>query len=103
MPRSQCRRTMRIKAVLRDNEILKMEKGSKRRIQATAKKNLDRAVSLSSLLKVMGLEPGDRARMLESMSDSKMHIWLFNSGEQDIILLCESRTPDLEEQGYRWQ
>lgn len=94
---------MRVKAVLRDNEILKMDKGSKQRIQATAKKNLDRVVSLSSLLKVMGLEPEDRTKMLESMRGSKAHIWLFNSGEQDVILLSESEAPDLEEQGFRWQ
>lgn len=94
---------MRIKAVLRDNDILKMEKGSKSRIQETAKKNLDRVVSLASLLKVMGLEPEDRLEMLEKMRDSELHIWLINSGEQDVILLSESERPELEEEGYRWQ
>ncbi len=94
---------MRIKAVLRDPEILKMTAGSKERVQAAVRKNLDRAVSLTSLLKVMGFESEDRAKMLDSMKGSRVHIWLINSGIQDVILLSESEAPDLEERGYRWQ
>ena len=97
------RRNMRIKAVLRDPEILKMGGGSKERIEATVKKNLDRPVSLSSLLKVMGFEPEDREKMLHSMKESSVHIWLINSGDQDVVLLSESETPELQERGFRWQ
>ncbi len=96
--------SMRIKAVLRDNQILGMEPGSKDRIVATAMKNLDRIVSQSSILKVMGLKQDARATMLEALKDKDIHIWLANEAQQDIIYLSKEDLPDdFEIAGYKWQ
>ncbi|MFW9912023.1 MAG: hypothetical protein ACFFEU_06110 [Candidatus Thorarchaeota archaeon] len=95
---------MRIKAVLRDSKILKMEPASKARIIATAQKNLDRIVTLNSLLKVMGLTPNNRIELLQALEDSKLHIWLFQDPQQDLIYMSESETiPDYGFRGYKWQ
>jgi hypothetical protein len=95
---------VRIKAVLRDSEILKMEPASKARIVATAKKNVDRILSLNSLLKVMGLTSDNRIELLQALEDSKLHIWLFQDSQQDLIYLSKSETiPDYGFRGYRWQ
>ncbi|MFX1261322.1 MAG: hypothetical protein ACFFAZ_04480 [Promethearchaeota archaeon] len=95
---------MRIKAVLRDSKILKMEPASKARIVATAKKNVDRIVTLNSLLKVMGLNAEDRIELLQALEDSKLHFWLFQDTQQDLIYLSESETiPDYGFRGYKWQ
>jgi len=94
---------MRVKAVLRDTDILQMEAGSKNRIMAAANKNADRVVSWSSLLKVMGLTVEDRTAMLEMLKDTKFHIWLANEGDQDLIFLSESETESPDEPAYRWQ
>ena len=82
---------MRVKAVLRDTDILQMEAGSKN------------VVSWSSLLKVMGLTVEDRTAMLEMLKDTKFHIWLANEGDQDLIFLSESETESPDEPAYRWQ
>ncbi len=92
---------MRIKAVLRDTEILQMEAGSKDRIIAAARKNIDRVVNLPSLLKVMGLTLDDRCRMLEALKDSKMPLWLLNDAGQHLIYLGDQK--DAEIIGYQWQ
>ncbi len=92
---------MRIKAVLRDTEILQMEAGSKERIIAAAKKNIDRVVNLPSLLKVMGLTLDDRCRMLEALKDSKIHLWLLNDGGQHLIYLGDKKDDEIA--GYQWQ
>lgn len=95
---------MRIKAVLRDGEILGLEPGTKERIVATAMKNLERVVSLSSFLKVMGLKPEDRIRMLDELTDQKVHIWLGKDAQQDIVFLFKSKMPEeLQDTGYQWQ
>jgi len=95
---------MRIKAVLRDNQILGMAPGSQERIFATATKNLDRIVSQSSLLKVMGLKSDDRIEMLQVLKSSKIHIWLVNDAQQDVIYLSNENLPsDIEMAGYKWQ
>ncbi len=93
---------MRIKAVLRDTEILKMEPGSKNRNIAAAKKNLERIISWSSLLKTMGLSFEDRTDMLESLRDTKIHIWLLKDGDQHLIFLTEGAETTLEN-AYQWQ
>ncbi len=92
---------MRIKAVLRDTDILQMEAGSKERIIAAAKKNMDRVVNLPSLLKVMGLIIDDRCKMLDVVKDSKIHVWLFNDANQHLIFLGHKK--DAEFEGYQWQ
>lgn len=92
---------MRIKAVLRDTEILQMEASSKERIIAAARKNKDRVVNLPSLLKVMGLTLDDRCRMLEVLKDSKIRIWLLNDAGQHLIFLGDKK--DAEIIGYQWQ
>ncbi len=92
---------MRIKAVLRDTDILQMEAGSKVRIIAAAKKNLNRVVNLPSLLKVMGLMIDDRCIMLEVLKDSNMQVWLFNDANQHLIFLGDKK--DAEFEGYQWQ
>ncbi|MFX0056178.1 MAG: hypothetical protein ACFFAX_11975 [Promethearchaeota archaeon] len=95
---------MRIKAVLRDSEILKMEPASKVRIIATARKNVDRIVTLNSLLKVMGLEAENRIELLQALEDSKLHIWLFQDSQQDLIFLSESeKIQDYGFRGYKWR
>jgi hypothetical protein len=95
------RNTMRIKAVLRDTEILQMEAGSKERVIAAAKKNLDRVVNLTSLMKVMGLDFDDRCIMLDALKDSKIHIWLLKDAQQDLIFFSEK--DESEYSGYNWQ
>jgi len=92
---------MRIKAVLRDTDILQMEAGSKVRIITAAKKNIDRVVNLPSLLKVMGLMIDDRCIMLEVLKESKMQVWLFNDANQHLIFLGDKK--DVEFEGYQWQ
>ncbi len=92
---------MRMKAVLRDTEILQMEAGSKERIIAAARKNIDRVVNLPSLLKVMGLTLDDRCRMLEVLKDSKIPLWLLNDAGQHLIFLGDKK--DAEIIGYQWQ
>ncbi|RLI57708.1 MAG: hypothetical protein DRO87_06700 [Candidatus Thorarchaeota archaeon] len=94
---------MRIKAVLRDSEILKMEAGSEARVKAVATKNVDRPVSWSSLLKVMGLTFDDRTDMLRIVKDLPLHIWLLKDGEQDIIYLSESTEGPEGVPSYMWQ
>ncbi|MHA2355713.1 MAG: hypothetical protein ACXADC_11095 [Candidatus Thorarchaeota archaeon] len=95
---------MRIKAVLRDSEILQMDHGSKTRIIAVAKKNVDRVVNLASLLKVMGLNPENRINMLQALDDSKLHIWLFQDAQQDLIFLSKGNSfQDANLRGYKWQ
>lgn len=96
--------SMRIKAVLRDNDILAMEPGSQKRIEATAMKNLDRIVSQSSLLKVMGLNGDERVRMLETLSNKQISIWLGKDAQQDIIYFTQEKLPEeIESSGYQWQ
>ena len=92
---------MRIKAVLRDGDILKLEAGSKERILAAAKKNSDRIVNLPSLLKVMGLNFEDRGIMLDALKDSKIHIWLLNDAQQHLIYLSTKKESEFG--GYNWQ
>ena len=92
---------MRIKAVFRDAEILKMEEGSKERIMAVAEKNLGRVVNLPKLLKVMGLEFDKRCFMLGTLNDSKLHIWLLNDSEQHLIYMNEEKVANPG--GYMWQ
>ncbi|MFW9870699.1 MAG: hypothetical protein ACFFFO_15285 [Candidatus Thorarchaeota archaeon] len=92
---------MRIKAVLRDTEILQMEAGSKARIIAAAKKNIDRVVNLPSLLKVMGLTIDDRCKMLNALKDSELKIRLLNDSNQHLIMI--GNLGDAEIEGYQWQ
>jgi hypothetical protein len=92
---------MRIKAVLRDTDILQMDAGSKERILAAAKKNLDRVINLPSLLKVMGLDFEGRTTMLEALKDSKLSIWLLIDAQQHLIFISENE--NLQHEGYRWQ
>ncbi|MHA1934976.1 MAG: hypothetical protein ACW97A_06805 [Candidatus Thorarchaeota archaeon] len=95
---------MRIKAVLRDSEILKMTPGSDDRIVKSAKKNLDRLISMTSFLKVMGLNFTDRSKMLDTLSHTKLHIWLGIDSEQHVIYISESEMPqDFDLCGYKWQ
>lgn len=95
---------MRIKTVLRDSEILNMEPGSKERVLATAKKNLDRFVNLGSLMRVMGLGTDGRIEMLQVLASTNLHIWLANEGDQDIVFLSLSMSLGNEDSlGYRWQ
>ncbi|MFX0045898.1 MAG: hypothetical protein ACFE8Z_08625 [Candidatus Hermodarchaeota archaeon] len=95
---------MRIKTVLRDGDILNMEPGSKDRVLATANKNLDRAVNLGSLLRVMGLGTDGRIEMLQILDSTDLHIWLSSEGDQDIVYLSKSKTPvDVDSLGYRWK
>ncbi|MHA2395832.1 MAG: hypothetical protein ACXAC0_03945 [Candidatus Thorarchaeota archaeon] len=92
---------MRIKAVLRDTDILQMEPGSKGRVLAAAKKNLDRVVNLPSLLKVMGLSYDDRCAMLDAIKDSTIHVWLLMDAQQHLIYLSEKNESEFG--GYQWQ
>lgn len=92
---------MRIKAVLRDSEILQMEAGSKERINAAAKKNIDRVVNLPSLLKVMGLTPEDRCKMLEQLKNSGIKIWLLTDSNQHLIFIGNKSVEEFA--GYQWQ
>jgi hypothetical protein len=92
---------MRIKAVLRDSDILQMKAGSKVRIIAAARKNLDRVVNLPSFLKVMGLTFEERCIMLDTLKDSKIHVWLLNDAQQHLIYLSEKNESEFG--GYNWQ
>ena len=92
---------MRVKAVLRDTEILQMEPGSKTRVLTAAKKNLDRVVNLPSLLKVMGRGFEDRCVMLDALKDSKLHVWMVNDSQQHLIYLSEKMESEIS--GYHWQ
>jgi len=78
-----------------------MEAGSKERILAAAKKNIDRVINLPSLLKVMGLEFENRTTMLNALQDSKMHIWLLNDSGQHLIFISEKGDSEID--GYQWQ
>ena len=94
---------MRIKAVLRNSDILSMEPGSRERIVATANKNKGRIVNFGSLLKVMGLKLKDRVRVLEILEQLGLSIWLANEGDQHVIFLSDGEEPDEPDfQGYRW-
>jgi hypothetical protein len=95
---------MRIKAVLRDSEILQTTAGSDDRIVAAAKKNLDRLISMTSLLKVMGLNFTDRSKMLDTLSHTKLHVWMGIDSEQHVIYISESEMPqNFDLCGYKWQ
>jgi hypothetical protein len=95
---------VRIKAVLRDAEILRMTNGSTERVVASAEKNFDRVVNLSSLLKVMGLRAEDRLKLLEILDKSSMHIWLARDGDQHLIYLSKGGPPQDEDfVGYQWK
>ncbi|MGY5873565.1 MAG: hypothetical protein RTV72_15055 [Candidatus Thorarchaeota archaeon] len=94
---------MRIKAVLRDTDILQLEAGSKERILAAAKKNADRVINWPSLLKVMGLVFEDRTKMLDSLAESKLKIWLLTEGGQHLIFLTTGKDLPQEDAGYQWQ
>jgi len=95
---------MRVKAVLRDAEILRMPTGSVERVRASAEKNYDRVVALSSLLKVMGLAHEDRLKMLEMLDRTNVHIWLARDGEQHLIYLSKNGLPQDEGfTGYQWK
>jgi len=93
---------MRIKAVLRDTDILKMAAGSKERILAATRKNIDRLINLPSLLKVMGLTVDDRCLLLNTLRETKIHIWFSNDADQHLIYLSENKNPE-EAIGYQWQ
>ena len=92
---------MRIKAVLRNTDILQMDPGSKARIIAAARKNLERVVNLPSFLKVMGLSFEERCIMLDALKDSKIHVWLLNDSQQHLIYLSEKNESIFD--GYNWQ
>lgn len=92
---------MRIKAVLRDSDILEMEAGGKERILAIIRKNLDRVVNIGSLLKVMGLPPEGRIQLLEILNGTSFHVWLMKDNEQHLI--CISETDNQELDGYQWK
>jgi hypothetical protein len=94
--------TMRIKAVLRDTDILNMEVGSKGRIFAAVRKNIDRLINFGSLLKVMGLSFEDRCTMLETLKDTNIHIWFSNDGDQHLVYFSENKNAE-ESVGYQWQ
>ena len=95
---------MRIKAVLRDSDILGLEPGTNERILTTALKNVDRVISLSSLMKVMGLKFEERTRMLDALWKEDLRIWLAKDSQQDIIYLTKKKIPEeFESMGYQWQ
>jgi len=94
---------MRIKAVLRDTDILQLEAGSKERILAAAKKNSDRVINWPSLLKVMGLVFEDRTKMLDCLVDSNLRIWLLTDGDQHLIFLTAGKDFPPDNVGYQWQ
>ena len=95
---------MRIKAVLRDSDILGLEPGTNERIVTTAIKNVDRVISLSSLMKVMGLRLEDKTKMLQALSNQKLHIWLAKDSQQDIIFMTRGNLPEeFGSMGYQWQ
>ena len=90
--------------MLRDTEILQMETGSKVRILAAINKNVDRLVSLTSLLKVMGLDLTERGKMLEVLSDTRLHAWFANDANQHLIFTSRAALPeDMDICTYQWQ
>lgn len=93
---------MRIKAVLRDTDILKMAAGSKERILAATRKNIDRLINLPSLLKVMGLTDDDRCLMLNTLRETRIHVWFSNDANQHLIYFSENTNAE-EAIGYQWQ
>ncbi len=94
---------MRIKAVLRDTEILGMEPGSRERIIAAAQKNKARVVNFGSLLKIMGLKLDARTEVLKILEEVGLSIWLTNEGDQHVIFLSDGELPDEPDfGGYRW-
>ncbi|NWF95896.1 MAG: hypothetical protein HXY34_07105 [Candidatus Thorarchaeota archaeon] len=95
---------MRVKAVLRDTDVLAKQPGSAERILASAEKNLDRVVNLNSLLKVMGLPEEGRIAMLQALAKSGLHIWLGAEGGQDLVFITRDALPDeIRVSGYQWQ
>ncbi|TFG12338.1 hypothetical protein EU537_09800 [Candidatus Thorarchaeota archaeon] len=95
---------MRIKAVLRDANILKMTPGSRKRVLAIVEKNLDRPVNWRSMLKVMGLEGEDRTKMLEILKEHPIHIFLAEVMEQNVIFLSKEEKPnELNVPYFKWQ
>ncbi len=95
---------MRIKAVLRDKDILSMEPGTAMRIKAAAQKNKDRLVNLNSLLKIMGLGNDDRIKMLEALQTESIHIWLAVEANQHVVFLNDGDLPDdVTIPMYQWQ
>jgi len=95
---------MRIKTVLRDSDILEAKPGSKERVTAAAEKNLDRLVSLSSLLKVMGFEQTQRTDMLRFLETTNLHIWLSKEGQQDVIFISKgAEFVEVDGPVYQWQ
>ncbi|MGY5876294.1 MAG: hypothetical protein RTU30_11160 [Candidatus Thorarchaeota archaeon] len=94
---------MRIKTVLRDSDILGMESGSKDRIITTAEKNIDRLVSWTSLLKVMGLAFEERTDMLRALEGRKIKIWLGVEGQQQVIFMSKHSSPGEDFASYQWQ
>ncbi len=97
------RGAMRIKAVLRDSEILQMDAGSRARVLAGAKKNINRIINWPSLLKVMGLSFEDRLTMMEILADTKIHVWLMRDSDQHLIFMSEGKETPPVEAGYQWQ
>jgi len=79
-----------------------MEAGSKERVLAGAKKNMDRAINWPSLLKVMGLSFEDRLTMIEILADTKIHIWLMTDADQHIIFLSHGKETPIDA-SYQWQ
>ena len=95
---------MRIKAVLRDSEILQLEPASNARIVAAAKKNADRLISFQSLLKIMGLDFDERTKMLDAVAKEKLHIWLAIDSEQHVIYISSEGLPEeMTIPSYQWQ
>lgn len=81
-----------------------MEPGSKTRIIAAAKKNVDRLISMQSLLKVMGLNFEERTKMLDAISKERLHIWLAMDSEQHVIYISSKKLPeDMDLPAYQWQ
>jgi hypothetical protein len=96
---------MRIKTVLRDKKILRMNPGSQKRIRATTQKNLDRLVHMGKLLRIMGLDRKNRLAMLEGLWETDYHIWLCHDGHQHLVYLSkdETRPANLKIDAYPWQ
>jgi len=79
-----------------------MEPGSKERVLAGAKKNMDRAINWPSLLKVMGLSFEERLTMLTILAETKIHVWLLTDADQHIIFMSYGKETPVES-GYQWQ
>ncbi|MHA1863968.1 MAG: hypothetical protein ACTSWA_09390 [Candidatus Thorarchaeota archaeon] len=80
-----------------------MDAGSKERVLAGAKKNMDRVINWPSLLKVMGLTFDDRLTMLEILAHTKIHVWLMTDADQHLIFMSEGKETPPVEAGYQWQ